>query len=180
MTAATCHGCGVALPPSKGGPPRKWCGDRCRKHTLYGGACVDCGATTNGGNGHAVPAERCGACSGTAAANAARAGLRDTRYRAVEALWFAGLTMRGIAATLDTTEPTVKSWLHRMRRDGWDVPYRRPHLASPAERHRAARTRTPSRLREPGVCQRDPSAARDPRAAHGVARPHALRQRAPV
>lgn len=42
--AARCHGCRVEIPPSRGGPARKWCSDRCRKETLYSVACRECGA----------------------------------------------------------------------------------------------------------------------------------------
>lgn len=33
----------------------KWCSDRCRKDTLYGGTCGDCDAKTDGSNGVAAP-----------------------------------------------------------------------------------------------------------------------------
>jgi hypothetical protein len=57
-----CAGCGEPLPPQTIGRPRKWCSQRCRRATLYGGACVDCGARTSGNNGRAKAPERCGAC----------------------------------------------------------------------------------------------------------------------
>jgi hypothetical protein len=57
-----CAGCGDPLPPQKRGRPRKWCSQRCRRDTLYSGACVDCGARTSGNNGRAKAPERCLAC----------------------------------------------------------------------------------------------------------------------
>lgn len=59
---STCKGCDTELPPSRGQRERKWCSDRCRKRTLYGGSCVDCGAATDGSNGRAKAPERCNPC----------------------------------------------------------------------------------------------------------------------
>ncbi len=138
--AATCHGCGVPLPPNRApGRARKWCSDPCRKRALYAGTCESCGGPTDGSQGRVAAPKRCVVCTPRAAA--ARAGwtaIRDAHYHEVQRLWRAGLTMREIAARMDTTKPTVGTWLYRMRRDGWDVPYRyrRTDLASIAERHR--------------------------------------------
>jgi hypothetical protein len=79
--------------------------------------------------------ERDGVSAGsTVAALAAWVAIRDAHYREVQSLWHAGLLAREIAARMDTTPRTVNCWLHRMRRDGWDVPYRRPDLASKCPR----------------------------------------------
>jgi hypothetical protein len=60
---SACKGCGVELPPNKApGQARKWCSGRCRKQTLYAGACVDCGAPTNGYDGPGKASERCVPC----------------------------------------------------------------------------------------------------------------------
>jgi hypothetical protein len=94
----TCQGCGVELPPSVyQGRKRKWCSERCRKQTMYGGACIDCGAEMNGsaGNGPDRPV-RCGKC------NAQRAGeyqsaLAQPRYDAIIRLRAQGLRDQDIA-----------------------------------------------------------------------------------
>lgn len=57
-----CAGCGNPLPPQTKGRPRKWCSQRCRRDTSYGGTCIDCGARTSGNNGLAKAPERCFAC----------------------------------------------------------------------------------------------------------------------
>lgn len=59
----TCQGCGAVGQQTTGGRPKKWCSEHCRKNTLYGGTCVDCGtrtAYTGHGTAHA---ERCVLCS---------------------------------------------------------------------------------------------------------------------
>lgn len=57
-----CAGCGEPLPVQGRGRQRKWCSERCRKYTSYGGACVDCGARTNGNNGPGKASVRCRSC----------------------------------------------------------------------------------------------------------------------
>lgn len=57
-----CVGCGAPLERRPGrGRQRKWCSNRCRRHTSYGGKCLDCGKPTYGGD--ATPPERCVACT---------------------------------------------------------------------------------------------------------------------
>lgn len=63
VTPATCAGCGVALVPSRRGPRRKWCSERCRKAS-YGDPCVDCGARTcYGAEAKRRPDPRCNPCA---------------------------------------------------------------------------------------------------------------------
>lgn len=57
-----CAGCGGPLPPQKAGRPRKWCSERCRKQTMYGGTCRFCGATTNGYDGPGTASDVCKVC----------------------------------------------------------------------------------------------------------------------
>jgi hypothetical protein len=57
-----CQGCGASLTPSMGGPPRKWCSERCRK-SQYSSPCVDCGGPTNGSDGRAKQSTRCATCA---------------------------------------------------------------------------------------------------------------------
>jgi len=57
----TCAGCGTPLAqPAGGGRRRRWCSERCRKNTLYGHTCVDCGITTTYAG---RPTERCADCA---------------------------------------------------------------------------------------------------------------------
>lgn len=56
-----CKGCGGPLPASRGGRPRKWCSDRCRK-SQYAQPCVDCGGPTKDGSGGRVAEPRCVPC----------------------------------------------------------------------------------------------------------------------
>lgn len=57
-----CYGCGSPLEPSRGGPRRKWCSERCRK-TRYASPCVDCGRPTNGSGGFKTHHKRCARCA---------------------------------------------------------------------------------------------------------------------
>ncbi len=63
MSAGACAGCGAPLAPSRGGPPRKWCSERCRKRTLYAGVCERCGRPTNCSDGRAAAPRRCAGCA---------------------------------------------------------------------------------------------------------------------
>ena len=121
-----CQGCGARLALSKApGQPRKWCSETCRK-SQYAGVCLDCGAPTSGSDGRGPRAsKRCSGCAGFVAARAALREQRDEYYREVERLWKAGMTTMEIASEMDTTVLTIGTRLHRMRRDGWDVPFRR-------------------------------------------------------
>lgn len=94
---SVCQGldCNVELPPSKGGPARKWCSEQCRKVTMYGADCESCGKRHySGGRGrHAAPL--CGECSLPLAA----AKGRDTqvaaampRYERIAEMYRAGVS----------------------------------------------------------------------------------------
>lgn len=65
MTETLCEGCETPIAQPRFGR-RKWCSDRCRKATLYGGTCIDCGARTDGSNGPGGAPERCIVCAGRA------------------------------------------------------------------------------------------------------------------
>lgn len=78
---AVCEGCGEAVEPSRGGGARKWCSERCRRRSLYGGVCVDCGARTCGGRGPGRASIRCGACVRTTMAwRSAHSGGRERTW----------------------------------------------------------------------------------------------------
>lgn len=58
---SVCQGCSAELPPNRGpGQKRKWCSERCRRHTIYSRPCADCGTPTY--DGSANPPERCVPC----------------------------------------------------------------------------------------------------------------------
>lgn len=64
LAARTCAGCGTELPPQTWtGRSRKWCTDRCRKRTLYGRRCIDCGGYCDGSSGNLRQATRCQECA---------------------------------------------------------------------------------------------------------------------
>lgn len=54
---SVCQGCSVPISkPRRGG--RKWCSEACRKRTMYGAPCPDCGALMYGGNGRGPDAPK--------------------------------------------------------------------------------------------------------------------------
>lgn len=100
---STCQGCGTELAPSRGGPARKWCSDRCRKQMLYSGVCIDCGARTNGSNGRGPnAAKRCRACFPAAAGETRKMWTRDACILAIQE-W----------AAEHGEPPAVKDWWSR-------------------------------------------------------------------
>lgn len=61
MTRPTvCQGCGAPLPEQTAGRYRKWCSQKCRKNTSYGGTCADCGRPT--AYNPDGPSKRCKGC----------------------------------------------------------------------------------------------------------------------
>jgi hypothetical protein len=82
----------------------------------------------------AVTPRRCPECNGLAHSTSAlcracyreaEAERRDARRQRIAALWHEGKTLVGIAAALGTTPGAVKVAMVNMRKDGWDLPYRR-------------------------------------------------------
>jgi hypothetical protein len=127
----TCQGCGKTGPlTNPHDRRRKWCSDRCRKQTLYGGTCIDCGAPTNGSDGRGPhAAERCVSCA--AAINGTRLRARweperrDDWDRLAE-MYLAGASLSEIAAEFGWTHRgTVSRALWNLRnRHGYDLPHR--------------------------------------------------------
>jgi hypothetical protein len=54
----------------------------------------------------------------------ARRERREERRSLIASCWAAGMTLREIAARLDSTVKSVGTDVSTMRRDGWDLPYR--------------------------------------------------------
>ena len=117
-TARTCSGCGSEL---KGTGRAKWCSERCRKQTLYGGVCVDCGAQTSGseGNGPNAP-KRCQ----RARLIAANHEVWSARREMVERMWCDGFSSREIARAAGVSEAAAPSFIGVCRYRGWDLPVR--------------------------------------------------------
>lgn len=104
------------------------------------GQCRKCGSATY--NGSASPPAYCHACypaSEMGRAAAARNGLRQTdfnlRARVVE-MWAGGRLMREISADLGITRGHLSVLMVRMRREGYDLPYRCPPRAEKAASRR--------------------------------------------
>lgn len=85
-----CDGCAGPLPPNVApGPARRWCSDRCRRATLYGGTCAICGDATNGSQGPAAAGALCRQCyqSATKAQTRWRLLLEAERWHALTSRW---------------------------------------------------------------------------------------------
>lgn len=84
-----------------------------REHYVH--PCVECGKSTHRGT------PRCVDCYHAAK----RAALNEKRAE-IQRLWRDGLTHGEIAAALGTTKGTIVRQTVRMRKDGWDLPRRKP------------------------------------------------------
>lgn len=104
MSELRCPGCGAPLDGAHGN--RKWCSERCRKQTAYGGTCKTCGARTNGSNGLGTASDTCNVC----ALQRRHEGRRWTPETIVAAMqrW----------ATRHGRQPTAPDW----RKAGEDYP----------------------------------------------------------
>lgn len=110
---ATCAGCGVEIPPSKGGPPRKWCSERCRKGQ-YAGTCEKCGKPTNGYDGPGSASSRCGDCY-------LIDHTKTERNEKLVALWEEGASSAEIGRQLGMTANAVDSWVDMQRKRGREL-----------------------------------------------------------
>jgi hypothetical protein len=130
----TCKGCEAPIPPSKGGRPRKWCSQKCRRETTYQRFCVDCDKklSSSDGNGPNAPI-RCGACGAVARSRAsgrAERVLEMMRLRTDERL-----TNIEIGERMGVPVATVASELSRLRALGFAVPaapYNNATVATPS------------------------------------------------
>lgn len=61
-TYLPCQGCGKPAKQTPKARRRKWCSERCRRQTSYGGTCTQCGTPTNGNDGPGTAAELCNHC----------------------------------------------------------------------------------------------------------------------
>lgn len=116
---SACQGCGGPLAPSRGRVPRKWCSDRCRRHTLYSRPCADCGTPTYDGTAH--PPERCTHCSPRQMQIAAVRAKWLSHRTMIETMWADGLKVGEIRVAAGI--PTWTPGPYRSR--GYDLPHRR-------------------------------------------------------
>jgi hypothetical protein len=124
VSERVCEACGGPLPTSH--PNRRYCSEHCRR-AQYDGVCVDCGARTDGHDGPGKASLRCVPCANRHSIEAGRADMKRVRLRRerIEELWAEGLLMRQIAAEMNWSMDHLAIELHRMRRAGYDLPYRR-------------------------------------------------------
>lgn len=149
-SASRCQGCGDPLPPSRGGHPRKWCSERCRKQTLYSVPCVACGEPLNGSNGRGPNAPSlCVMCNGEKEGERQRQRFAEGRAK-VERLWAEGKVAREIAAEmgwpyrrLPSGSNTANVRICCLRSRGYDLPQRRPQMVAAGQR--LARSRPEAR-----------------------------------
>lgn len=127
-----CQACGGPLPPRKraAGRATKWCSQRCRRRQ-YEGVCKHCGKPTSGASGPGKAPEVCRSCNSAIEkpGPTARTAAARPRRLLIQEMWRAGASAKAIAAALGTTEATVSCEIVRMRRSGWDMPYRREGMA---------------------------------------------------
>lgn len=124
---STCAGCGTSIPPSRGGPPRKWCSERCRKGQ-YAEPCERCGAP-HGGRANRAGGQRpqryCHSCALIVSGETSRAK-HLPRRELIERLWREGDTARQICEKVGVPyyKPAIAKWRER----GYDLPHRRPDM----------------------------------------------------
>lgn len=114
MTERVCQGCGGVLPDQRSN--RRYCSQNCRKRRWereeYRGTCEMCGADTSKRT-HRFCAEH----------SDVRVAAHERRQHVVE-MWAAGSTMREIADEIGFEFDHFKSEFARMRRYGYELPYR--------------------------------------------------------
>lgn len=86
---------------------RKWCSDRCRKVTLYGGECRVCGAVTNGYDGRGTASDLCCHCAPVVNAT----WTREAIISRLQAWW-----------RINGTSPAATDFMCRISPDGDPVP----------------------------------------------------------
>lgn len=102
----------------------KWCSERCRR-SQYSTPCVDCGAPTDGSNGHGKNAsKRCARCNLTYTSVLAHERSLEHRER-VERLWKQGLTLCEMAEAMGWKNVQVAQvQISILRSKGVDLPHR--------------------------------------------------------
>lgn len=125
MTKRSCLGCGADLTGMHG--KRKWCSERCRRRTSYGGTCKVCGERTDGSAGRAKAPKRCIRCERE------RTLERDERIRV---LWEEGTPTAAIAQGVGLTAAQVRAVVdHCRRKKGESLSFRNLPRRDAAERY---------------------------------------------
>jgi transposase len=106
--------------PQRAAQKRAWAEHHYRR------PCAACGALMGVGV-HRKGSTLCRTC--WVASENARTHRRRER---IALMWNAGASVSRIARALDTTSNTINVEIDRMRKDGWDVPHRRPRRAKAA------------------------------------------------
>lgn len=123
-----CRGCGVELAPNKApGPRRKWCSDNCRKRTPEFRA-----AEREYNKTSVVRTGLCAICGGLKGSQCKRYEIcracvvrgKEAKREEIQQLWLSGASLRQIRAELGITRGYLAVEIHRMREEGWDLPYR--------------------------------------------------------
>lgn len=130
MSEKSCLRCGKSLGPNAHGN-RKWCSENCRKRAwerkwLRSDAsrhvCPDCGERLTAGSARPVLVKRHEDARGTPHQGCPGCA-RKQREQIVE-WWAAGMSSRELCDRLGWTKGTLSGQLDRMRRLGYDLPYR--------------------------------------------------------
>ena len=117
-----CRGCGVPVPPNRApGRMRIWCSEACRKNTLYGGTCQDCGKRTHGGDGFDAP-KLCLACASKRTGLALR--IDEIETATLIDMYRSGMTFPEIDRAMGFDTPRAASRISRLRAMGYDIPHR--------------------------------------------------------
>lgn len=94
-----------------------------RKNREYNDAnratCIECGGSMGSGSGHRQNRGAIGVC------RPCRTAAKEKRWRVIEGLWAEGKTFGQIAAEIGIKGGHLGVELDRMRKAGWNVPYRR-------------------------------------------------------
>ncbi len=100
---------------------------RARKDS-YAGVCVECGGWVSGHagrNGRSLRCTTCGSCLGGVRGGRTVAARALPRRERIAVLYRQGMPLAEIAREVGTTVDSLGVTLVRMRRAGWDLPYRR-------------------------------------------------------
>lgn len=92
---------------------RKWCSDWCRKATKYGGTCEECGALTDGSNGHGKAPTRCIDCFN---------GRNEERNNRIEEMWREGFKAWEIGEEFGLSATNIASLIQQRRESDPTIP----------------------------------------------------------
>lgn len=123
-----CGVCSAPLPDHTGaGRPRKYCSRKCVLESNIRWKAQNPDKIAQWEEAHRHPCADCGDSIGRQAVRCWDCEVERRRARRVEVhrLWHEGKTVAVIAALLGTTKGAMQVCIVYMRREGWDMPYRR-------------------------------------------------------